>query len=133
MEKYTALAGRAFLSAIFLMSGLGKIANFEGTRQYMEAYGMPLTALFAAGAIAFEVLGGLSLLLGFKARWGAWVLFLFLIPVTLIFHALGIGDPEQGQMQVIHTLKNLAIMGGLLTAASFGPGELSLDAKKSLK
>jgi len=55
MQKFTPLIGRIFLSAIFLMSGLGKIANFSGTHQYMAAYGMPMTSLFLIGAIILDV------------------------------------------------------------------------------
>jgi putative oxidoreductase len=124
MKDYIPLVARFFIAAIFLMSGAGKIADPAGTQQYMAAYGMPLTGLFLLGAIVFEVAGGISVLTGFKARWGAVALIVFLIPTTLIFHTA-----FAERLQVIMFMKNLAIMGGLLMIAYFGAGPVSLDAR----
>lgn len=124
MEKIGTLIGRIFISIIFLMAGINKIGNFSGTQDYMAAHGMPLTWLFAAGAIIVEAGGGLSLLLGYMSKIGAIALFIFMIPTTLIFHT-NLGD----QMQVIHFMKNLAIMGGLAYVAIYGSGEYSLDSR----
>ena len=74
--------------------------------------------------------GGLALLLGFHTRAAALLLFLYLIPTTLVFHNFWAYPPEQQQLQMIMFLKNLAIMGGLGMLVSFGPGPLSLDAKE---
>jgi len=114
-----ALTGRVFIATVFLASAFGKITNFQTTTEYMSAHGMPMVVLLCLGAIAIEVLGGLSLVLGYNTRWGAVMLLLFMVPTTLVFHAA----PEQR----IQFLKNLAIMGGLLQLAAFGPGEISLD------
>lgn len=123
MKQYLPLVGRILLGLIFVMSGFSKMSGFEGTQQHMAAQGIPLTALFLVGTILVEILGGLSVIIGYKARRGAAVLFLFLIPATLIFHT-NFGD----QTQMIMFLKNLAIMGGLLLVATFGPGPYSVDA-----
>jgi putative oxidoreductase len=113
------------LATIFLMSGLNKVMNAEGTQQYMMAMGMTwATALFYLGAVALELGGGLSVLLGYWTRVGAWALIGFMIPTTLIFHS-NFGD----QNQMIHFLKNLAMTGGLLYVATFGAGPISLDAR----
>ncbi len=128
MKALVQLLARFCIAFIFLMNGLGKITNPSGTKQYMEQYGLPFTLLFLIGAIAVELLGGLSVLTGYKAKWGAFVLFLFLIPTTLIFHT-----EFSDQTQVIMFMKNLAIMGGLLLLVSHGPGKISLDAFKSAK
>jgi len=122
MKRFIPLIGRILLSAIFLISGLNKITNFGGTQQYMAAVGMPLTKLFLIGAIILEVIGGLSILLGYKAKWGAWALVVFMIPTTLIFHS-NFSD----QIQMIMFMKNLAVIGGLLMVANFGSGPISLD------
>lgn len=114
-----ALTGRVFIATIFLASAFGKITNFQSTTEYMSAHGMPMVVLLCLGAIAVEVLGGLSLVLGYQAKSAAVLLLLFMVPTTLIFHIA----PEQR----IQFLKNLAIMGGLLQIAAFGPGEISLD------
>ncbi len=74
-----------------------------------------------------ELGGGLLLALGYKARWAALAIFLFLIPATLIFHAFWAVDPEQVKMQLIQFQKNLAIMGGMLYVVFNGPGRMSLD------
>jgi len=116
--------GRILIAAIFLMSGIGKIADPQGTQQYMQAMGMTwATTLFYVGAIVIEVGGGLSLLLGYWTRAGAAALMLFMIPTTMIFHA---NFADQNQM--IHFLKNLAMFGGLFYVAAYGAGPLSLDA-----
>jgi putative oxidoreductase len=118
------LVARILLAVMFLMSGLQKIADPQGTQQYMSAMGMTwLTGVFYVGAILVEIGGSLSLLLGYQARLGAWLLFLFMIPATLVFHT-HFADPNQ----MIHFLKNLSVMGGLLYVAAHGAGALSMDA-----
>ena len=119
--SFLALTGRLLLATIFLASAFGKITNFEGTMQFMSANGMPMAAFFCTAAIFIEAFGGLSLVLGFYARWGALALALFLLPATIIFH--------WGPEQKIQLLKNMAIIGGLLQIAAFGCGEISLDHK----
>lgn len=129
-KSFLVLAGRIFLSLIFIMSGFSKIPNWDGTMGYMAAKGMPATAIFLLLAVIFEIGGGLSLLLGFKTRIGASMLIIFLIPVTLIFHNFWTLTGMEQQVQMIMFMKNLSIMGGLLIAAGSGPGQISLDARK---
>ena len=124
MKDYVPLLARILISQIFLMSTLHKIMDPAGTQQYMAAYGMPLTGFFLLGAIALELGGGLSVLLGYKARWGAIALVIFLIPTTLIFHT-----KFSDQVQAIMFMKNSAILGGLLMIACFGSGPMSLDTR----
>ena len=121
-EDVLALAGRLLLAVIFLASAFGKITNFDGTLKFMEAHGMPMTALLCACAIALEALGAITLILGYLTRWGAAALIGFLVTATWIFHS----TPDQR----IALLKNLAIMGGLLQVMAFGPGEFSLDGRE---
>ncbi|MBI5178781.1 MAG: DoxX family protein [Nitrospinae bacterium] len=126
MNTYIPLAGRILLAAIFLVAGAGKVFGFAGTQQYMAAYGIPFTAPLALAALLTEIVGGLLLLAGFKAKYAAGVLCAFLIPTTLIFHT-NFAD----QIQSIMFLKNLAIMGGLLYVVAYGAGDLSLDKRLS--
>lgn len=126
MLKATPLIGRIFLSLIFILSGFGKIGDFSVTRQYMGSVGIPLTGIMLVLAIIFELVGGFSLLLGYKARWGAGILIVFLILATGFFH-LNLGD----QNEMIQFMKNLAIIGGLLMVVTYGPGEFSIDNKKA--
>lgn len=125
MTSYGTLIARILLAFIFIMAGLSKIGRFWGTQQYMEAmwpYWLGITPVFALAAIVIEVFGGLSIALGYKARVGAYVLIIFMIPTTLIFHT-NFAD----QMQFIQFMKNMAMTGGLIYVAAYGPGELSLD------
>jgi putative oxidoreductase len=123
-SAYLTLIGRVLLGLIFLVSAINKIADPQGTQQYMTLMGMTwLTTLFYIGAVAVELAGSLSLLLGYRAKTGGWLLFLFMIPTTVIFHT-NFADPNQ----MIHFLKNLSIMGGLLYVARYGAGRYSMDA-----
>jgi len=121
-QPWGLLAGRLLLAYIFALSGYGKIGGFAGTAKYMAAKGMPMVEVLLVGAILIELVGGLMLAVGWKARWAAWAIFLFIIPTTLIFHPAW-ADPSQA----IQFNKNLAIMGGMLYVAFMGPGRLSLD------
>ncbi len=123
------LAGRVLLAAIFVQSGYGKIGGFEATAKSMASKGLPAPEALLPVAIAIELVGGLLLAIGWKARWAAAAIFLFLIPTTLIFHDfLGLEGAEARQ-QMIHFMKNLAIMGGMLLVVAHGPGGWSLDRR----
>jgi putative oxidoreductase len=126
-SKNTVLIGRILLSLIFLISAAGKLFNFNGTAGMMSAKGFPVASLFLVGALAFELLGGLSVLTGYRARLGAAALIIFLIPTTLIFHNFWAYQGMEQQMQAAMFLKNLAIAGGLALVIAFGPGPLSVD------
>lgn len=126
-QPWGLLLGRLLLAYIFVLNGYGKIAGFAGTAKYMASKGMPLIEPLLVGTIIIELVGGLMLAAGWKARWAAWAFFLWLIPVTLVFHAYWSVPPEQVMAQTIQFQKNLAIMGGMLYVAFMGPGRLSLD------
>lgn len=121
------LFGRIFLSIIFILSGLGKFLNYNETAQFMAAKGFTMVPLFLIGAAIVELAGGISLFLGYRARWGGLLLFLYLIPVTLIFHDFWEFSGIEREMQRTNFLKNLAIMGGLLYVACIGSGKCSVD------
>ena len=120
------LAGRILMAAIFVMSGIGKIANPAGTLGYINAMGLPFPELALAGAIGIEVVGGLLLVAGLYTRPVALALAAFSVVTGLVFHS-AIAD----QNQMIHLMKNLAMAGGLLQIAAFGAGSLSLDARRT--
>jgi putative oxidoreductase len=126
-ESLTALFGRIFLSAIFLMSGFAKITDWSGTAAHMDKEGMTAIPVFLAGAILLEIGGGLLILLGLWTRLGAAALIVFLVPATLIFHDFWTFEGQQRQQQMIQFMKNLALMGGLLMVAALGPGGYSFD------
>jgi putative oxidoreductase len=122
LKTLASLIGRILLVLIFLSSGMGKIGNFEGTAQYMAQFGMPFATFFLLGAIFLELVGSISVILGYFTRFGALLLIIFLIPTTLIFHT-HFADP----MQKIHFMKNVSMLGGCLILLSAGGGQFSLD------
>jgi len=131
LESYGSLGGRILLSQIFLVSGVIKLLNWSEVASMMQAHGLLFPTFFLVVVVIIELLGGLSILLGFQARMGALVLFLYLIPVTITFHNFwAAADAMEQQNQMQHFLKNLALMGGLLLVAGLGPGAISLDASQ---
>ncbi|WP_431479248.1 DoxX family protein [Massilia eburnea] len=126
-KTYLPLVGRILMAAIFVMSGIGKIANPAGTIGYISAMGLPFPELGLAAAIGIEVVGGLLLVAGLYTRPVALALAAFSVVTGLIFHS-AIAD----QNQMIHLMKNLAMAGGLLQIAAFGAGSLSLDARRGV-
>lgn len=130
LQNSTALIGRILLAQIFLISGYGKITGYAGTAAYMASKGLPLVGVLLPLTILVELGGGLLVALGWKARWAALVIFLFLIPVTLVFHNPAGLAAAAAQQATIHLLKNLSIMGGMLGLIAFGPGGFSLDARQ---
>jgi putative oxidoreductase len=120
-----AAAGRLLLAAIFLISGLGKLADPAGTQAYIAAAGLPVPLLAYLAAVTVEVGGGLLLIVGYRTRLVALVIAAFSIAAALGFHH-NFADMNQ----MIHFLKNVAMAGGLLQVAAFGAGSLSLDARR---
>ncbi|MNX80031.1 Inner membrane protein YqjF [compost metagenome] len=131
LDRYAPLVARLFLSWLFLYSAYGKLTGFSGYAAYMGSKGMPFVPFFLAATIVLLVVGGVSVLLGFKARIGSLPLLLFLLPTTLIFHNFWAFEGAEQQTQLIQFMKNLAIMGGVLMVTAFGAGPLSLDARNT--
>ena len=132
MEKHsgvTLLVARLGVGAIFLLSGAGKLAAWSATAAFAGSKGVP-TVLLAAATV-LELLGAISVLTGWKARWGAAALVAFLVPVTLVFHDFWAYQGAEAQLQTIQFLKNVGIGGGLLAFFVAGPGALSVDARLS--
>jgi putative oxidoreductase len=101
---------------------------------YATAVHLPMPGVAIAVAAAVELACGLAILAGFKTRFAAWLLFLYLIPVTIVFHNFWAVQGQEQQTQMVNFLKNVAIMGGLLVLSVNGAGAYSADgalAKKS--
>lgn len=129
IKQYGPLTGRILLALIFLISGYGKIGGFAGTAAYMAGKGIPFAEAALVISIILEISGGLALIAGWQARWAAAAIFLWMIPVTLLFHNFWAVDAAQYQNQLNHFLKNLCIIGGMLYVMAFGAGPLSVDAR----
>jgi putative oxidoreductase len=124
--KYIVLLGRIFFSFIFIKSSFGHFSS--PTIEYASKQGvwMPSVLVPLAGVIA--LLGGLSILLGYKAKIGAWLIVLFLVPVTLKMHNFWmIDDLMARRMQLTMFTKNISILGGALMITYFGAGPMSID------
>jgi putative oxidoreductase len=118
--------GRALFALIFITSVFQHFSR--AAIDSAAAHGVPLAivAVPLAGVIAF--VGGLSVLLGYRARFGAFLLLLFLVPVTLVMHRFwGVADPTMAQIQKAMFMKNLALIGSTLLLMYYGPGPVSLD------
>jgi putative oxidoreductase len=127
MNALLPLLGRILLALIFVISGYKKIGGFEQTAAYMTSKELPYADVLLVFTIIVELGGGILLILGWKARWAAAAIFLFLIPVSLIFHPFWAVDAAQMQNQFNSFFKNLCIMGGMLYIIAYGAGPLSVD------
>ena len=127
LHRYGPLAGRILIALIFILSGFSKIGGFSGTVGYIASKGLPLPQLAAIGAMMIELGGGILLVLGWKTRWAAAALLLFTALAALLFHNFWAMPPDQAQNQMIHFMKNISMMGGLLYVVTYGSGPLSLD------
>jgi putative oxidoreductase len=117
-----ALVGRVLLAAIFVLGGWSKLMDPAMTAGWMASAGIPYADMLIWAVIAVELLGGLMLVIGLKARWAALAIAGFLVPVTIIFHS-----DFNDAMQMGMFTKNVAIMGGLLMVVAHGAGSFSLD------
>jgi putative oxidoreductase len=124
IEKSAELAGRTFMAAIFLISGLGKLGQYAQTQAFMDSAGVPGELL--PMVIALEVLGGGAIVLGWHTRIAALTLAGFSLLAAAVFHA-----NFQEQIQTILFLKNVAMAGGLLLLSARGAGLWSLDRRKA--
>jgi putative oxidoreductase len=122
LETATPALARVLIAAIFIVSGLSKLAAPEGTIGYIASVGLPLPEVAYIGAVAVEVVGGLIFLLGYQTRLVALLLAGFTIATAVFFHN-ALGD----QNQFIHFMKNVSIAGGFLYAAVYGGGLYSID------
>ena len=121
-QDLTALAGRLLLAALFILAGVNKLGAAEGTIGYISSVGLPFAEAIYYATVALEIVGGLMLAVGYKARYSAAALGLFSIAAAILFHA-----DFADQNQVTAFLKNLSIAGGMFLVAAFGPGRFSLD------
>lgn len=124
--KYAMLVGRILFAFIFLVASTG---HFSPTMiGFAASQGVPMASFLVPASGVLALVGGLSVLLGYKAKWGAWLLVLFLVPVTLMMHNFwSMTDPMMTQMHMAMFMKNLGLLGGALLIAYAGSGPFSLD------
>lgn len=126
--KYTVLIGRILFSFMFLMTIMNSFSS--QAVQYATGAGVPMPSLLVplSGIMAF--LGAVSIIIGYKAKIGAWLIVLFLLPVTFMMHKFWTAtDPMAMQMQMGMFMKNISMLGAALMITYFGAGPLSIDNK----
>jgi putative oxidoreductase len=119
---------RACLAATFIISALRHLFNWSAALDEMAGFGMPRSMVLLIGSIALRLAGGLSVLAGFEARWGAVLLLLFVVPATFLGHAFWAKPAGERTHEFIEFLNNLSMTGGVLLVLIAGSGAVSVDA-----
>lgn len=126
-SSFLMLIGRICFGLIFIIAGYQKLVMFSSISAQLASKGMPYADMILVISTILELGGGLLILLGWYARFGAFLLFLFVIPVTYVFHSFwGLADPDMTN-QMWHFLKNISIIGGALYIMAVGAGRYSID------
>jgi putative oxidoreductase len=124
--KFIVPIGRVLYSLIFINSGFSHFSS--ASVDYASSQGVPMATVLVPISGIMAIAGGLSIFLGYKAKWGAWLLIAFLIPVTLMMHAFWkLSDPSEYQVQMVMFMKNVSMLGAAFLIAWFGAGPVSLD------
>jgi putative oxidoreductase len=124
------LLGRFLFALIFVMAGANHFN--KQTIGYAASQGVALASIAVPLSGVIAIAGGLSILLGYRAKLGAWLIALFLVPVTLMMHKFWtVQDPTMAQLQMILFMKNVSMLGGALLISQFGAGPFSIDARRS--
>ena len=126
--QYLVVVGRILFSLIFLVAGAGHFS--AGTIAFAQSKGVPFAPISVPLSGIIAVVGAVSIIIGYKAKWGAWLIVLFLIPVTLMLHDFwNVTDPMQSQLQMSMFMKNTSLLGAALLINYFGSGPLSVDSR----
>ena len=127
MRDFFDLLARIFLSAYFLYEAYDSVAFFKSTKTYMAKYGLTWQQdMLMYIGIAFLIVGGLMVLIGYRAGLGATLLMIYWIPYTLLVYAFWNSDIEHVRIQSIHFMKNFGIIGGLIFVILHGTGKYSI-------
>lgn len=130
--RFIPLLGRLLFVAIFLKSVPNQFK--EQSIAFVSEQGIPFAGVVVPFSGFLALAGGLSVLLGWRAKLGAWLLVAFLVPVTLLMHPFwAVSDPAAAAMQEVMFLKNVSMLGGALLIAYFGAGPISMDAREKVR
>ena len=121
------LLARVGLGGLFVLFGVRSIIGFAGSVGYFTKLGFPAPEAMVVIAIIIQIVAGLALIVGWQTRWAAWLLVLYVLIAALMAHRYWEYDAAQYANQMQHFFKNMAIIGGLLMVAAFGPGSMSVD------
>ena len=129
LQNSLALVGRLLLAMLFLPAGIGKLTGFAGTVGYIASVGLPMPSMAAAIALIIEIVGSVALITGFGTRIAALILAVFTLVASFFFHAYWAVPADQQLVTQLLFMKNIAVVGGLLTLAAWGAGAWSLDVR----
>lgn len=127
MNSTLLLLGRVGLSVLFIVSGFNKLMSVAGVAGMLSSKGFPMPNELGYLVGALELVGGLMILVGFKARWAGAVLAVFTIGTIVFFHNFWAMEGAPRNMNQLMAMKNLAIAGGMLLLFVTGPGRYSVD------
>lgn len=125
------VVARVLLALIFVTAGFSKLTGLQGTAGYIGSVGLPAPMLLAVASGVVELVAGVLIIVGWRARWAALALAAFTVVATVLFHNFWAMPAEQQMMQQLMFMKNLSIVGGLMVLFAFGAGSLSLDARRA--
>lgn len=126
--RYTVLIGRILYSLIFFNTIMNQFTREAVGFALLSGLPDPAVLVPLSGILA--ILGAISIILGYKAKWGAWLIVIFLIPVTFYMHPFWKEtDLMQRQIQLANFMKNISMLGAALIISYFGSGPVSIDAK----
>lgn len=123
--------GRLLLAVLFIGAGVSKISGFDGTADYIAAYGLPMPSVLAVLTIVLEIGAGIAILVGYQTRIAAFLLAGFTLLAGIIFHAYWAVPADQAYMQQLLFMKNVSIAGGLLLLVAMGAGAWSVDQRQA--
>lgn len=132
LQNWFALIGRIFVSLIFIIAAIQKIMQYHAMAGMLEQMGVPSSQWLLILAIIFELGGGLLVFFGWFARFGAILLFVFVVVATFLFHSFWAFQGGAMINQVHYFFKSLSICGALLYIMAFGAGNYSFTRRKSI-
>ncbi len=123
------VVGRLLLALMFILSGIGKLGNIQGTAAFIASGGLPVPTLLATAVGTLELFGGLALVLGYQVRLAGLALGLFTVAASVVFHAWWSAPADQQFVTQLLFMKNISVAGGMLLVSALGAGPLSIDAR----
>ncbi len=129
-KSFVSVVARILLALMFITSGFGKLMDIPGTAGYVASGGLPFPTLLATAVGAFELLGGIALVVGFQARLVGLFMALFTLAASVVFHPYWSVPADQQYITQLLFMKNLSVAGGLLLVSALGAGPLSIDAAR---
>ncbi|MFT6778113.1 MAG: putative oxidoreductase [Paraglaciecola sp.] len=134
IENICLLLGRLLMGTYFILPGLMKISNYQGTTDAMLAHNVPATALLLPVTIVIQVVAGLAIIIGFKGKIAAFLLAGLTLIISIYMHNFWtLPEGMERGHEIQNFIKNMAIMAGLLIISNMGTGWLSLDNHQSNK